>query len=241
MEVQRISSGISGLDAVIEGGFPRGKTFLLTGAPGSGKSVFCLQFLMAGLNNGEKAVYVAVDEKPADVLEQAASLGWKLSRHIENKELLILDAAPYFTGRVGGGREKEVDIQKFVGDLTNYVKRMGASRLVIDPAGPVILLRDTTSRIQDQVRRLVHMLQSEIQTTNLITCYPVPRVGEKSEYGVEEYLVTGVIYLQMARTSQHTDRSLFIQKMRCTALDLTELPFTIVKDKGMVIQDSVPK
>lgn len=237
MEIKRVSSGMPGLDALIEGGFPAGKTFLITGAPGSGKSVFCLQFLMAGLKRGEKAVYVAVDEKPADVLEQAASLGWDLSKHVENKELLVLDAAPYFTTQVGGTKEKEVDIQKFVSDLTNYVKRMGAKRLAIDPAGPVILLRDTTSRIQDQVRRLVHMLQLQLQTTNLITCYPVPRVGEKSEYGVEEYLVAGVIYLQMARANGYTARSLAIQKMRCTALEITDTPFTIVKENGIVIKN----
>lgn len=237
MKVERVSSGIPGLDALIEGGFPAGKTFLITGAPGSGKSVFCLQFLMAGLCYGEKAVYVAVDEKPADVLEQAASLGWSLSKHVEKKELLVLDAAPYFTSRVGGGTEKDVDIQKFVSDLTNYVKSMEAKRLVIDPAGPVILLRDTTSRIQDQVRRLVHMLQLQLRTTNLITCYPVPRVGEKSEYGVEEYLVAGVIYLQMIRANRRTARSLAIQKMRCTALEITEAPFTIVKEIGIVVHD----
>lgn len=241
MQRARVTSGIPGLDSLIEGGFPQRKTFLVTGPPGSGKSIFCLQFLAEGLKNGEKAVYVAVDEKPADVVEQAASLGWDLAKYIDTKDLLILDSAPYFTSRMGGSREKEVDIQKFVGDLSNYVTRMEATRLVIDPVGPVILLRDTTSRIQDQARRLVHALQNHLQTTNLLTCYPVPRVGEKSEYGVEEYLVAGVIYLGMQSAEKRMSRTLSIRKMRSTSLDFTEAEFRIVKGKGILLLKPPPK
>jgi circadian clock protein KaiC len=241
MDKERVSTGIPGLDPLIDGGFPRGKSFLLTGPPGSGKSIFCLQFLVEGLTKGEKAVYVAVDEKPTDVVEQAASLGWDLARHIDTKELLVLDSAPYFTSRVGGGREKEVDIQKFVADLTNYVKRMEATRLVIDPVGPVILLRDSMSRIQDQARRLVHSLQNHLQTTNLLTCYPVPRVGEKSEHGVEEYLVAGVIYLSMQHANKRIARTLSIRKMRSTSLDLSEVEFKIVKGNGIILEEPQSK
>ncbi|MBI2991658.1 MAG: hypothetical protein HYY47_05930, partial [Deltaproteobacteria bacterium] len=75
MDKKRVSSGIPGLDPLIEGGFPEGKSYLITGESGTGKSIFCIQFILKGLMEGEKAVYVAVDEKPADILEEAASLG----------------------------------------------------------------------------------------------------------------------------------------------------------------------
>src|SRR3990172_7844112 len=78
MENKRVSTGIPGLDPLIEGGFPAGKSYLITGESGTGKSIFCMQFILKGLVGGEKAVYVAVDEKPADILEEAASLGWDL-------------------------------------------------------------------------------------------------------------------------------------------------------------------
>ena len=75
MEKKRLSTGIAGLDPLIEGGLPEGKSYLITGESGTGKSILCMQFILKGLLDGEKAVYVAVDEKPADILEEAASLG----------------------------------------------------------------------------------------------------------------------------------------------------------------------
>ncbi len=75
MENKRVSTGIPGLDPLIEGGFPAGKSYLITGESGTGKSIFCMQFILKGLLEGEKAVSVAVDLKPVDILEEPVSLG----------------------------------------------------------------------------------------------------------------------------------------------------------------------
>ncbi|MBI2210074.1 MAG: AAA family ATPase [Deltaproteobacteria bacterium] len=186
MDKKRVSSGIPGLDPLIEGGFPEGKSYLITGESGTGKSIFCIQFILKGLMEGEKAVYVAVDEKPADILEEAASLGWDLLKYIEQKSLLILDASPLFSSRMGAGKEKEVDVQKTVADLTAYVKRMGASRVVIDPVGPLILSRDSSVRAQEHVRTLVHSLQDTMGTTNLLTSYAIPGITGAGDGAIED-------------------------------------------------------
>ena len=89
----RVPTGIVELDGLIEGGLRAGKTYLVVGEPGTGKTVFGLQFLVNGLMEKEKGLYVAIDEKPADVLDQAASLGWYLARFIVSKAFFILDAA----------------------------------------------------------------------------------------------------------------------------------------------------
>jgi circadian clock protein KaiC len=230
----RIPTGIEGLDPLLSGGLVQGKSYLVTGVPGSGKSIFCLQFVLQGLRQGEKAVYVAVDETPADVLEQADSLGFDLSAHAEKKDLLVLDAASHFSTRAG--KEKEVDLQRLVMDLGNYVKRMQATRVVIDPMGPLILLRDSASRIQDQARRLVHMLQSTMPTTNLLTCYPVPRVGERGEHGVEEFIVAGVFVLGLAARPHGWVRTLRVTKMRATPIDPSEREFAIESGRGIVLR-----
>src|SRR5581483_3157762 len=70
------------------------------------KTVFGLQFLVSGLMEKEKGLYVAIDEKPADVIEQAASLGWDLAPFIESKEFLILDASAYFNARASDGQSR---------------------------------------------------------------------------------------------------------------------------------------
>ncbi len=214
---------------------PDGKSYLVTGAPGTGKTVLCTQYIYKGLTQGEKAVYVSIDQKPAEIIEQAASLGWDLAKYIEDKQLIILDASPYFGSRVGAGKEKQVDVSKVVADLGAYVQRMEATRVVIDPVGPLILLRDSTARIQDQARLLVLSLQSQMRTTNLLTCYAVPRVGEVGPHGVEEYLVSGTILLDMAWNSNQLVRTLLVEKMRSTGFELTQHQFSIVREKGIVI------
>lgn len=236
MDKKRVSSGIPGLDPLIEGGFPEGKSYLITGESGTGKSIFCIQFILKGLVEGEKAVYVAVDEKPADILEEAASLGWDLLKYIEQKSLLILDASPLFSSRMGAGKEKEVDVQKTVADLTAYVKRMGASRVVIDPVGPLILSRDSSVRAQEHVRTLVHSLQDTMGTTNLLTSYAIPGITGAGDGAIEEFLVAGVIILSITRVQNRMVRTLLIRKMRGTAIDLMEHQFNIVREKGIVLK-----
>ncbi|MBI2989197.1 MAG: AAA family ATPase [Deltaproteobacteria bacterium] len=237
MEKKRLSTGILGLDPLIEGGLTEGKSYLITGESGTGKSIFCMQFILKGLTDGEKAVYVAVDERPSDILEEAAALGWDLLKYIEQKSLLILDASPLFSARMGaGGKEKEVDVQKTVGDLASHVRRMGATRVVIDPVGPLILSRDSSARAQEHVRTLVHSLQDNMGTTNLLTSYAVPAIAGAGEGGVEEFLVAGVIILSFVRVQSRLVRTLLVRKMRGTAIDLMEHQFNIVKEKGIVLK-----
>jgi circadian clock protein KaiC len=237
---KRLPSGISGLDPLIEGGFPEGKSYLVTGESGAGKSIFCIQFILQGLNDGEKAVYVAVDEKPADIVEEAASLGWDLAKHIERKTLLILDASPYFAARVdAGGKEREVDVQKTVGDLGAYVKRMGASRVVIDPVVPLIVSRDFSYRTQEYLRTLVHALQDNVGTTNVLTSHATFGSSGAAVQGMEEFLVSGVVVLRMIQMQNRLVRTLLVRKMRGTAIDLTEHQFNIVREKGIVLRPLV--
>jgi circadian clock protein KaiC len=235
IQTERVSSGIAGLDQLIEGGFPRGRSILITGDPGTGKTIFSLQFLFEGLARGEKGIYVAADEGPLDVLEQAASLGWDLELFVEKKELAILNAGTYLSSVGGGGKERQIDIHKAIGDLAGFVNRLEAKRLVLDPAGPFVLLRDTAMRIQDQTRLLIKLLRTSMQTTNLLTTYAVPRTGERALHGVEEYLVAGAIVLEMIWKDGKLARSLIIEKMRCTDVKPAQHEFDIVKQKGIIL------
>ena len=167
-----------------------------------------------------------------DVLEQAASLGWDLESRVENKELAILNAGTYLSS----GKERQIDVQKAVGDLASFVNQIGAKRLVLDPAGPFVLVRDINTRIQDQTRLLIKLLRSSTQTTNVLTSYAVPRTGERSMHGIEEYLVAGAIVLEMIWKDGGLARSLIVEKMRCTAVKPMQLEFDIAKNQGIVVQ-----
>ena len=226
MSGKRIPTGIPEIDALIEGGLREGKTYLVVGQPGTGKSVLSLQFLVRGLLEKEKCLYVAIDEKPADVIEQATSLGWDLAPFIESKEFLILDASAYFGGRAGDP-SKGVDVQRVTADLNNYIVRMGAARVVIDPVGPLLSARNS-----EQARLLIYALQANTSTTHLLTTY----AAEKPPRGVEEYLVAGTFVLELAEVDGRYRRTLTIEKMRGTALAPARYEFNIVADRGIVFK-----
>ena len=224
MSGKRIPTGIPELDALIEGGLRQGKSYLVVGDPGTGKSVLSLQYLVRGLMDKEKGLYVAIDEKPADVIEQAASLGWDLAPFIESKEFLILDASAYFVARAGD-TSKSVDVQRVATDLNTYITRMGAARVVIDPVGPLLGTHNS-----DQARQLIYALQANTNTTHLLTTYS----SDKQLRGVEEYLVAGTMVLSMEPVNGRFVRRLTVEKMRGTALEPAQYPFSIVADRGIV-------
>ena len=238
IQTERVPTGIEGLDQTIEGGLPKGRSILVTGEPGTGKTIFALQFLFEGLKRGEKCMFVTADEGPMDVLEQAASLGWDLERYTDTKELSILNAGAYLSSLPGAGKERHVDVQKAVSDLAAFVNQIGVQRVVLDPAGPFVMLRDSAVRIQDQTRMLIKMMRSSMKSTNVLTSYAVPRTGERSMHGIEEYLVAGAIVLEMIWQDGRLARSLIVEKMRCTDVKPTQLEFDIHKGQGIVIQSA---
>lgn len=239
LTTDRVPTGIAGLDRVIEGGFPKGRSILVTGEPGTGKTIFGLQFLMDGLRRGEKGIYVAADEDPIDILEQAASMGWDFEKYTESKELAILNAGTYLSSLPGASKDRHIDVHKAIGDLAGFVNRLEAQRLVLDPAGPFVLLRDTTTRIQDQTRLLMKLLRSSMKTTNILTSYAVPRTGERVMHGIEEYLVAGAIVLEIIWKDDKLCRSLVIEKMRCTNVKPAQYDFDILKGQGLVLETAL--
>ncbi len=237
MTSKRIPTGVDGLDRLIEGGLRQGRTYLVVGEPGTGKTVLSLQFLMTGLQAKQKGLYVAIDEKPVEVIDQAASLGWDLTPHIESKEFLILDASAYFNTRAVDDSGRGIDVQRILNDLNAYVRRLGATRLVIDPVGPLLFQADASSRSLDQARQLFYGLLANTHTTNLLTTYAI----ERNARGIEEYLVSGTIVLEMKRLDNRFQRSLTIEKMRSTALEPARSAFRIAPDRGIVLNESADR
>ena len=233
MNEKRVSTGIHELDALLDGGFRRGKTYLTLGEPGTGKTIFALQFLHQALKDGEKALYVTIDEKPADLVDQAMSLGWDLTPHIELKNLLILDASALITARVSDISSKN-DLQKIIVELNNHIAKSGATRVVIDPVGPLIHAADSPSKAQDQARLLIASLQKNPEITTLVTSQSLGR-GTR---GIEEYLVAGTIVLELELANNRFVRTITIEKMRSTALDPAQYLFRIAPEKGIIMQPS---
>jgi circadian clock protein KaiC len=230
----RIPTGIAGLDALLHGGFVRNRSYLLVGATGTGKTIACLQFMLANLAQGEKAVYVTVDERPGEIVDSAASFGWDLQPFVQDKQLAILDASPYFGGRNPAGGEKGIDPQKIIADLGNYVRRLAATLLIIDPLTPFILPPDATSPAQDQARSLIQLVHTQINTTNIFTGHLTPA----GQGGIEEHLVAGVLWLRTSEEGERIQRSLTVKKMRGSAVEPVRHPIVMAKPAGIELAQS---
>jgi circadian clock protein KaiC len=238
MQLKRISTGISGLDKLLNGGFLPTRSYLVTGEAGTGKSTACMQFLLSGLEQGENAIYVTADERPTEILQSGASLGWDLQRYVQAKSLVILDASPYFSGRAGSAGEKGGDLQKIVSDLAAYAKRMEAARLVVDPVTPLIASGDSPARVQELARAFVHLIQSNLTTTNLFSSHLPRRAEHDLTNGIEEFLSAGVVVLRVTQLDGRFIRTLQVKKMRGTAVEPDEHRFEIAAGKGVALLSS---
>ena len=234
---RRVSSGVSGLDTTISGGFPADRAILVRGQIGTGKTTLATQFLVSGIRNGEPGLLVSVDSKPRHILEDSQRFGWDLQDAIERKLLAILDAAPYFTA---SRKNAAVDARQVTSDLTQQVRTLGATRLVIDSLTSLLPPDATPSVLRDFLRSLFFSLEDNLGCTVLLTAWDsrdVPK--EMGTYA--EYLAYGVLELKLVQIDERYERRMFVRKMRGTPTDLTERPFTIVPDQGVVLDGVSPR
>src|SRR5437773_5532532 len=118
-----VLTGIDGLDEMLGRGVPAGHIITVLGSFGTGKTTFALQFLMQGLINGEKAVYISLEEDVDSVVANAASFGWDLKRYLKEKKLHIVQLEPV---------DAKTTITRIRSELPDFIKRSGASRVAID-------------------------------------------------------------------------------------------------------------
>jgi len=109
--VERVKTGIPGLDEILYGGIPKRNVVLLSGGPGTGKSIFSYQYLWNGLKMGEPGVFVALEEHPVQVRLNMSQFGWDVRMFEREGTFAIVDA---FTGGIG---EYSAEIRREISDM----------------------------------------------------------------------------------------------------------------------------
>jgi circadian clock protein KaiC len=237
----RVPTGIEGLDEILQGGFPGGKSYLLSGEPGTGKTTFAAQYIMEGLKRGENGIYISVDEKPAHVVEDAESLGWDLRTPLDDGRLILLDVSPYFNW-VRTGRSNVVDANEVIQDLSKQVRRINAKRLVFDSLVPLVLHRDRMHDIQEFIRDLIFGIDDNLGVTTLMTSHVWPGSARETQIGIEEFIASGVIYTRLKKLHEDAHeytRTMFVRKMRGTNTILADYAFEIIQGKGIVVRERI--
>lgn len=220
-------TGIAGFDEITGSGLPRGRTTLLVGGPGSGKTIFALQFLVHGARDyNEPGIFVAFEETSQRIVANAESFGWKLAG-LRRKKLFFLDAQP-MPDLIQSGN---FDLSGMLAALEAQVMGMGARRIVFDALDVVFsLLPDTAARRREIYRLHEWLLAREL--TCLITAKA--NVNETNSVSQEPlhsilYVVDCIVILNHDMVLGVSQRNLRVQKYRGSGFNEDESPFVIGK------------
>lgn len=230
----RVNTGIEKLDFLLSGGLPNKSVTLVSGVPGSGKTILCYHYLWQGLNNNEKCLYLTTDERVENILKQAGELGFNFKPWVERGDLkfMYLDL------------EKE-NIHK---DMDDEISKGKYLRVVLDSLTPIseipvwvsgiheiIPSEGTTTSskgfppgsipaIRTHIRSILKILGKN-NCTSMITS-EIPE-GSRclSRDSISEFMVDGIILLDLDMTMDR--RKLTIRKMRATKHTLKPQDITI--------------
>ena len=230
--VEKLRTGISSLDVIAKGGLPKNRTTLISGTAGSGKTVFAVHFLAAGIEGGEPGVFVTFEESPADVRENMRSFGWDLGKWEDEGKLAFVDASPdplVETVESGG-----FDLGALVARVQNAVKKVGATRVSVDSIGAVFSQFSDQSMVRGELFRVASALKA-MGVTAVLTAERTDDHGPVARFGVEEFIADNVMILRNALEDETRRRTIEILKFRGCDHQKGEYPFTIVPHGGVIV------
>ena len=220
--IPKVPTQISGLDEVLEGGFPRGRTTLASGGPGSGKTVLGLEFLCSGAMAGEPGVFVTLEERAEAVRKNALSLGWDLAALEKAGKVAIVEARLYGEEIISG----DFDIQGFLAIVGGHVKRIKAKRVVIDALDVLLRVFSDARRERNELYRL-HEWLIDRGLTNVLTA-KIQREGETTtQFEFLDFMADCVIRLDHRVVGQVATRRLRVVKYRGSDFGTNEYPYVI--------------
>lgn len=225
--VQKIRTVIEGFDDISHGGMPAGRTTLVSGTSGTGKTLFAIQFLYNGIINfDEPGVFVTFEESPTDIIKNAYSFGWDLGKLINEGKLFILDASPDPEGQDVVG---SFDLSALIERIQYAIRKYKAKRVSIDSVTAVFQQYDAVSVVRREIFRLVARLK-QMSVTTVMTTERVEEYGPVARFGVEEFVSDNVVILRNVLEGERRRRTCEILKLRGTTHMKGEYPFTITSD-----------
>jgi len=203
--VERIPTGIPGLDKLIEGGFPRGDVILLAGGAGTGKTIFSSQFVYDGIiNHKETATYVTLEEDAKTFNRNMLRFGWDFAKLEREDKLKILDLEAL----------KGEGLHSIINHILTQSDQNHSSRLVIDSLTALF----TACPEKFEARALLHVLYRMLKSRNcttIITC-SIPFGKSTLGFGVEEFVADSLMVLENVTEGLDLKTRIRVYKMRGT-------------------------
>ncbi len=226
--MKKISSGIYGLNGLLDGGINENSTTVVIGMSGAGKTTFATQFIRRGLEAGQEGIFVSLDENKEQIIKEAIEMGWtEILNFIEDEKLVFIDAS---------GLEFSQFIKKELPDFVSSWKGANA-RIAVDPLTPVIW--STSDRYEQ--RDLIGFMLKETRKVGTVLCTLEEHgtIGDLSgtETVIPMYLSDCVIHLRSCfEAGSKLERKLKIVKCRSSSHSDQEHPYSLMKGFGLVVQ-----
>jgi circadian clock protein KaiC len=231
--IERTPTGISGFDQVALGGLPAGRSTLVTGTTGSGKTLFAVEFLARGITfYDEPGVFVTFEETAADVRRNSASLGFAIEAWEAQGKWAFVDASADIADEaviVGS-----YDFGALAARIEHAVTQIGAKRLSVDSLDAIFTRFADIGALRHELSRMTATLEP-LGVTSVLTAERTREYDGVSRYGVEEFVLDNVIILRNALDSGHRRRTIEVVKFRGCPHRTGEWLFTIDPQDGMVI------
>ena len=212
--MERVKTGIPGLDELLNGGIPKTHLALVTGTSGTGKTIFCCQFIKEGVERyNENAVYLSFEEPIEAIKENVKGFGWDFDKLEKSGKFAFIRYDPFH-------------IEDVFNILESKVREIKASRVVVDSISAIGLhVKDST-----ELRRMIFnlsMILRKLGCTALLVSEMVPGSKGISRYGVEEFVADAVIVLYYERIQSSFTRALQVWKVRGSAHSQKLHPYKI--------------
>lgn len=213
----KIRTGIPGFDLIVDGGLKQGKTIVLSGESGSGKSTFGMQFLHNGaLDFDESGIFVTLTQSPQDLLSDFRVYGWEIERLIDEEKIMIIDARPFkMNEEVFDSADMLFDSEPFpFTHLTQLIlqgiKKINAKRLVIDSLSVLSMQYGNQFNTRQGIQKMINALDEKKCTSIFIS------ENFDTRTPPEWYAASGIVLLNHVQKANTMERSIQVIKMRGT-------------------------
>ncbi|MEA5593854.1 circadian clock protein KaiC [Rivularia sp. UHCC 0363] len=229
--MEKLETGIPGFDLISQGGLPVGRTTLVVGSAGSGKTIFSCQFLVEGIKRGETGVFISFEESPQNIRKNMRGFGWDIAKWEEEGKWVFVDASPepgknpYVSG--------DYDFSPLLARIQYAINKVKATRISMDSLGAIFSYLPNKSQVRDDLFIIASALR-DVNGTAILTSERNHEYGEISSHGVEEFVADNVIILRNVLVEEKRRRTLEILKYRGSSHQQGEFPFTILSDRGFV-------
>jgi circadian clock protein KaiC len=227
--MNKIKSGIYGLNRLMDGGINKNTITAVIGSSGAGKTTFATYFLKRGLEQGEDAIFITLDEEPKQIIKEVIEMGWdNIEDYIDEGAMVFVDA---------GGKQFSDFIKTELAGFVEEWKGYNA-RIIIDPLTPVLW----SVQHKYEQRDLVSFLLRETRKIGTVICTLEEHtvMGDLSgpDLVIPMYLADNVIHLRYKSHESPERRDMKIIKCRSSRHSHFWHSYRIVKGSGIIIQEA---